>query len=1004
MHTSREAYDRIRWDPRLDPTRFVIGYESRLPEPREVSFNAFVPDGDVPWHRVLYFREGDTIVWDRRTRVDILFDASPAHAAAVRSTPLAGAFFQPLPLHRFDRRAGAWTGALPSEPAREAPPIASVCLVTFNVLADVFADTPTDLASRLPALLAHLRAQDADVIALQEASPPLVRALLGERWVRDAYTVSDGPDGRTVDPHGVLLLMRLPVAQLVSHRFSRTKRTVLAEVRAGGVALQVAVVHLTSDRSPNAAATRQAHLDELCSALPPGGATGPATVVLGDFNWDDDALETAMARHGFTDAWRAVRPGDPGITFDAVRNALTARISLTKRSARLDRIFLRDGALALRPASAELFATGPVEGTSPELFPSDHFGVAVRAGLVPIASSPPAAVESPRAPASAVTGQPTYHTAVVIIPPAAVWPQIQAIRLHHDRHAPRWMPHVTLLYGFVPEDELARAFEIATRALAEVPPFEITLADIGTFAHRQARTVWARPEATPAGSLHALQAALERAFPRCDEQGRKSPAGFTPHLSLAQLEDRDLQAETLLSRWRAAWKALRFPVGEVALIARRGDEPFAVRFAVPLGPARPPDDPRDTLLADVLRDSDPSRQAEAAKARLVAITHLADACLAALPGDLGEGALHLTGAVRLGLAEAGGDVDAIAVGPDSVSRETFFEAAREWLVAAGGEASIAGDAVAPVLRGAIAGVAVDLGYAALPADLQARAPETMSPADLARLDPASRGSILAVRDAVAARAAVAARGAAGSLQLSLRALKRWARARGLYSNAFGFLSGFGWTLLAAWGVTRDGDPTAAAALARVFEVLGAGDPSRAVALTDDAAAYRPRSHEILVLPSPSAPSRNVARNVTRATAAVLRTEAARASRIVAEARRGEARWDALFEPYDGRAGSGARIDLSLRCEDDASAGASAGWVSGHVLGLLLDLETAGATRLRPDPRGMEVAGGITYTIALGDGPVDLAGARAAAVRFEQAFASWGSRPPGASIELTVRAG
>ena len=72
MRTSREVYDRIRWDARFDPTRFVIGYEARLPAPKEVAFTAFVPDGDIPWHRVLYFREGDAVVWDRRTRHDAL--------------------------------------------------------------------------------------------------------------------------------------------------------------------------------------------------------------------------------------------------------------------------------------------------------------------------------------------------------------------------------------------------------------------------------------------------------------------------------------------------------------------------------------------------------------------------------------------------------------------------------------------------------------------------------------------------------------------------------------------------------------------------------------------------------------------------------------------------------------------------------------------------------------------------------------------------------------------
>ena len=109
-----EAYHRIRWDPRLDPARFVIGYESRRPEPREVAFAAFVPDGDIPWHRILYFREGETIVWDRRTRLETLFDGASAQAAALRvATIEPGGFFLPSPLHRFDPRKGAWAPVQP---------------------------------------------------------------------------------------------------------------------------------------------------------------------------------------------------------------------------------------------------------------------------------------------------------------------------------------------------------------------------------------------------------------------------------------------------------------------------------------------------------------------------------------------------------------------------------------------------------------------------------------------------------------------------------------------------------------------------------------------------------------------------------------------------------------------------------------------------------------------------------------------------------------------------
>ncbi len=75
---SREVYHRIRWDPRLDPSEFVIGYDSHSEALEEVPFEAFVPDGEIPWHRVWYFRRGPHIVWDRRERIDLLATLVPS--------------------------------------------------------------------------------------------------------------------------------------------------------------------------------------------------------------------------------------------------------------------------------------------------------------------------------------------------------------------------------------------------------------------------------------------------------------------------------------------------------------------------------------------------------------------------------------------------------------------------------------------------------------------------------------------------------------------------------------------------------------------------------------------------------------------------------------------------------------------------------------------------------------------------------------------------------------
>ncbi len=69
-------YAWIRWDPRFDPGEVVIGYDAHDLGMLEVPFEAFVPDGEIPWHRVWYFRAGDLVLWDRRERIDRLAEAA----------------------------------------------------------------------------------------------------------------------------------------------------------------------------------------------------------------------------------------------------------------------------------------------------------------------------------------------------------------------------------------------------------------------------------------------------------------------------------------------------------------------------------------------------------------------------------------------------------------------------------------------------------------------------------------------------------------------------------------------------------------------------------------------------------------------------------------------------------------------------------------------------------------------------------------------------------------
>ncbi|MCY2986457.1 MAG: 2'-5' RNA ligase family protein [Planctomycetota bacterium] len=160
----------------------------------------------------------------------------------------------------------------------------------------------------------------------------------------------------------------------------------------------------------------------------------------------------------------------------------------------------------------------------------------------------------------------TYTTAIVVIPPAGVWPAIQAIRTKHDAKVRRWMPHITLMYPCVPMSEFSAAQERLGLACRDLPAFGIELADFRTFRHRGGNdTIWLAPK--PEAGLIELQAVVQRAA-----LGEQSASGrrqsFQPHLSVGQVQG-NIEIQRLVAELQAAWQPVRFSVTGISLIWRR---------------------------------------------------------------------------------------------------------------------------------------------------------------------------------------------------------------------------------------------------------------------------------------------------------------------------------------------------------------------------------------------------------------------------------------------------
>ncbi|WPB79650.1 poly(A) polymerase [Archangium violaceum] len=1041
FQTSREVYHRIRWDPRFDAREFVIGYDAHGETMEEMPFGAFAPDGEIPWHRVWYFKRGHEMVWDRRERIDRLssltFKTSeevvPAPPPPPAPTSEAAPRFTPLPLYRYDARANAWIEVEESVSTEVQPAPTDLTFATFNVLFDLYDPELLATHRRTAATISLLRSVDADVIALQEVTAPFLRALLEKQWVREHYFVSDGPDASTVEPYGQVLLSRYPFASLSQCVFSRDKRIIAGELALPGGSLWVASPHLTSNRDPVRAKARTVQVQALIEWAHSLGES-PDIALVGDFNFGDDAPEVQeFQKAGFVDAWTALRPGDAGYTFDPSRNTLAALTTTSGRRQRLDRVLVHSSSGRLVPHEVGLFAEAPLSGPpgpgGDALFASDHFGLScvLKRGAAPVQAP---ALALPRATPRPLTVPLVRQSCLVIVPPEEMWAPIQALRAVHDSKFERWMPHVTLLFPFVPEDSFGEAEALITEALQGIEPFEVMLSGFGYFEHSSDVTAWLRPDDRPHGALEALHAALEKVFPKGEARGREPEFDFTPHLTVGQLPR--APAATIrrtLATWERDWRPIRFEVGDVCLTSKRGDGPFEIRRRVPLGGrprsgasrSTPPEPSRTDRSSaeekDVLRTVLSARgewpSSDTRQARQAVVGRLEALC-----ARVGAELLPY-GSYLLGTDNAGSDVDAVAVGPASLSREDFAQALTRLVAEQEGPAAarFVADAALPLVKLSLDGVHFDVSYARRPEGVEPCPPTELLARYGERLDTPGFRSLNGWTDTRELLDSVGHEGAgAERFRTVLRAVRSWAKARGVYSHALGYLGGLSWSVLVAWACTnapREAIRSDSGLLAYFFETFSAWQWPRPVTLTAGTAGYRTSDRrDLMPVVAPALPPRNTARNVSRSTLQVLRDELSRAREVVRRARAEgtEAAWAALFEPVDLEKELPVRLRVSVEAPSPEAREMASGWVLGHLTALVYRLEADRRLFARPFPNAAPEGPFLIGLSSRDPGGHEALSSRPGSAlartmdEFRASFQEWSHRPPGAvlSLELAPR--
>jgi len=242
----------------------------------------------------------------------------------------------------------------------------SLSLLTWNVWFGL--EKPHRRWTELLAIVGSLRP---DVIAFQEVTDPFLQMLRAEPWVKKAYEISD-PRGESIDRYGTVIVTRMPmeIVDVYPLESDMDRKLVVVEAEFAGASWAFAGVHLESMVESEKARGRQ--LEQIFEILSPY----EHAVLMGDLNFCASwPHENDRIPDDFMDVWSAIR-ADDGFTVDAELNEMRAREVEGWKRVRLDRILVHS--TMARPEKAELTGTKRIKGVTPDLYPSDHFGVTGR--------------------------------------------------------------------------------------------------------------------------------------------------------------------------------------------------------------------------------------------------------------------------------------------------------------------------------------------------------------------------------------------------------------------------------------------------------------------------------------------------------------------------------------------------------------------------------------------------------------------------------------------------
>lgn len=519
MRTCRDVLNRLLYDNVLNLAQDAfVGYLDRFKGAMELPLQKF-GNGDIPMHRILYFRHGTEVIWHKETRLDLLFsssdpnraftpealdkrkedleqahqnrlameEAARAHMYSSRGKrPSVAAAFSDLeriPVHQCSILSGQWISSKSVSPKASAyshvdtdhPVETSLQVATFNVLSDVF--LPKIVANlnevRWNAILKNVQEHTAHVWIFTEATPQFANHLLCDQFIQRNYFSSDSyvSSFHTLcgekETTGQLVLIRRDIS-VKGIFFAKTlaatgKRLVFAAISLpSGKRVALCALHLTSgqpgrESTTNAVGKRQQQLEYVVSKMNQFSKQFDLHILAGDFNFKSEQDEKMNV--GLLQEYIESDATALGPTYDTVINDLAGLQSKEPKILRLDRIYLRNlcSGSTTSVRSHHILGQKPIEG----VIMNENTVELLPHG---IHASDHFGVCTD----FLIAGETDDHrkpskslwsssTALALMPDSEVQEYINSTwRQEHDPACEKWPAHVNLLYPFVSEDILAQ--------------------------------------------------------------------------------------------------------------------------------------------------------------------------------------------------------------------------------------------------------------------------------------------------------------------------------------------------------------------------------------------------------------------------------------------------------------------------------------------------------------------------------------------------------------------